>query len=73
MATERLKMTVEIVSLFASSYKLSTNELLEKVKEVFNTSIVLERTVFIPEFILPEKTDEAREVEKIPDSITAAA
>ena len=65
MATEILKLTTEIIVSHASMSELSTQELLEEIKEVYNVLSSLEGGEVIPEIMIPEKAPEA-EVGKKP-------
>jgi predicted transcriptional regulator len=65
MATEILRMTAEVVISHASMSELSTQELVEEIKEVFNVLACLEGGEVFPETMAPEKAPEA-EVGKKP-------
>ena len=63
MATEILKLTAEIVISHASMSEISTAELVEEIKDVYNALSTLESGQ-IPESMAPEKGVEAGEVKK---------
>ena len=65
MATEILKLTAEVVISHASMSELSTQELVDEIKDVYNVLASLEGGEVIPETIVPEKAPEA-EVKKPP-------
>ena len=65
MATEILKLTAEVVISHASMSELSTQELVEEIKEVYNVLSSLEGGAVIAETVAPEKAPEA-EVGKTP-------
>src|SRR5208337_4442939 len=65
MATEILRMTAEVVISHASMSELSTQELVDEIKDVYNVLASLEGGEVIPETIVPEKAPEA-EVKKPP-------
>ncbi len=73
MNIERLKMTVEIVSLYASSYKLSTQELLEKIKEIYITLAFLEGNAIVSQIVISDTNDDVKDSLKPIDLISAAA
>lgn len=62
MTTEILKMTAEIIVSHASMSELSPQELVEEIKDVYNTLTVLEGGVG-QEIMVPEMAEEA-EVKK---------
>ncbi len=64
MATENLKLAVEIITSHASMTELSTQELVAEIKEVFNVLASLEGGEVIPETMAPEKAPEAGVVKK---------
>ena len=64
MAAEILKMTTEIVVSHASMSELSTQQLVEEIKDVYNTLAALEGAEVIPETMAPEKIEEAEGVKK---------
>ena len=64
MATEILKLTAEVVISHASMSELSTQELVDEIKEVYNVLSSLEGSAVIPESMAPEKAEEAVEVKK---------
>jgi predicted transcriptional regulator len=66
MATENLKLTAEIIMSHASMTELSTQELVEEIKTVYNLLAFLEGSEVIPESMVPEKAGEAVEVKKPP-------
>ena len=66
MATEILKLTAEIIVSHASMSELSSQELVEEIKEVYNALASLEGGVVIPEAMAPEEAGEAAEVKKPP-------
>ncbi len=57
MATETLKLTAEIVISHASMTELSTQELVDEIKEVYNVLASLEGGEVIPEAMTPEGTE----------------
>jgi len=59
MATEILKLTAEVVISHASMSELSTQELVDEIKEVYNVLSSLECSAVIPEVMAPEKAPEA--------------
>ena len=59
MSNDVLKLTAEIVTSHASMSELSTQELVEEIKEVFNVLSSLEGGAIIPETMAPEKAEEA--------------
>jgi predicted transcriptional regulator len=63
MATEILKLTAEVVISHASMSELSTQELVEEIKEVYNVLSSLECGV-IPEIMAPEKAEKAEVLKK---------
>jgi predicted transcriptional regulator len=63
MATEILKLTAEIVISHASMSELSPQQLVEEIKEVYNTLGALEAGA-VPETMATEKGPEAEEVKK---------
>jgi predicted transcriptional regulator len=63
MATEIMKLTAEIISSHASISELSTQELVEEIKEVFTVLSSLEGGE-IPETMAPEQAEEAEVVKK---------
>jgi len=65
MATEILKLTAEIVISHASMSELSPQELVEEIKEVYNTLSAFEAGV-APEAVAPEMVPEAEAVKKPP-------
>jgi predicted transcriptional regulator len=65
MATEILKLTTEIIVSHASMTELSTQELLEEIKEVYGVLSSLECGV-IPEIMAPEKSPEVEVGKKPP-------
>ena len=65
MATETLKLTAEIVISHASMSELSPQQLVDEIKEVYNTLASLETGV-VPETMAAEKGSEAEEVKKPP-------
>ena len=65
MATEILKLTAQVVLSHASMSELSTQELVEEIKEVFNVLSALEGGV-IPEIMAPEQAEEGEVVKKPP-------
>jgi predicted transcriptional regulator len=66
MATEILKMTAEIIISHASMSELSTQELVEEIKDVYNVLSSLDGGAVIPESMAPEKSEEAEVVKKKP-------
>lgn len=65
MATEILKLTAEIVISHASMSELSPQELVEEIKEVYNTLSSIEAGT-APETVAPEMGPEAEVVKKPP-------
>ena len=63
MATEILKLTTEIIVSHASMSELSPQQLIEEIKEVYNTLASLEAGV-VP--AAPEKVEEVEKVKKPP-------
>ena len=66
MATEILKLTAEIIVSHASITELSTQELVEEIKDVYNVLASLEGGEVIPETMAPEKAPEAEVGKKPP-------
>jgi predicted transcriptional regulator len=66
MATENLKLTADIIISHASMTELSTKELVEEIKTVYNLLASLEGGAVIPEIMAPKKGQEAVEVKKPP-------
>src|SRR5208282_1544142 len=66
MATEILKLTAEVVISHASMSELSTQELVDEIKEVFNVLSSLDGGAVIPEIMEPEKAEEAEVGKKPP-------
>lgn len=66
MATEVLKLTAQIVISHASMSELTPKELVEEIKDVYNTLIALESGVALPEEVPAEKVKEAEVVKKPP-------
>ncbi len=66
MATENLKLAVEIIISHASMTELSTQELVEEIKTVYNLLASLEGGAVIPESVAPKKAPEAEVVKKPP-------
>jgi len=66
MATENLKLTTEIIVSYASMTELSTKELLEEIKTVYNLLASLECGAVISEIMAPEKGEETEVVKKPP-------
>jgi len=64
MATEILRMTAEVVSSHASLSELSTQELVEEIKEVYNVLSSLEGGAVTPESMALEKASEVTGVKK---------
>jgi len=64
MATEVLKLTAQIVISHASMSELTPQELVQEIKDVYNTLIALERGSALPE-VAPE-VKEAEVVKKPP-------
>ena len=65
MATEVLKLTAQIVISHASMSELTPKELVEEIKDIYNTLTALESGVAPPEEA-PEKFKEAEVVKKPP-------
>ena len=66
MATENLKLTVGIITSHASMTELSTQELVDEIKDVYNVLASLEGGAEMPEVMAPEKGEEAEVVKKPP-------
>jgi len=66
MATEILKLTGEIIISHASMSELSTQELVDEIKDVYNVLASLEGGAVIPEIMAPKKGEESVEVKKPP-------
>ena len=66
MASDVLKLTAQIVISHASMSELSTQELVDEIKEVYNVLSSLEGSAVIPESMAPEKSEEAEVVKKKP-------
>jgi len=66
MATENLKLTADIIISHASMTELSTKELVEEIKTVYNLLASLEGGEVIAETMAPEKGGKAVEVKKKP-------
>ncbi len=64
MATEILRITAEVVSSHASMSELSTQELVEEIKEVYNVLSSLEGGAVTPEIMALEKASEVAGVKK---------
>ncbi len=64
MATEILKLTAQIVMSHASMSEISSQELVEEIKDIYNTLAALEGGEVIPETMAPEKGEEVAEVKK---------
>jgi predicted transcriptional regulator len=64
MLNDVLRLTAEIVTSHASMSELSTQELVEEIKEVFKVLSSLESGEVIPETMAPEKAEEAGVVKK---------
>ena len=64
MATEILKLTAQVVISHASMSELSTQELVDEIKDVYNVLSSLEGGEVIPEIMAPEKAPEVEEVRK---------
>ena len=60
MATENLNLTIQVISAHASMTELSTQELVEEIKTVYNLFASLEGGAEIPEIMAPEKGGEAK-------------
>jgi predicted transcriptional regulator len=59
-----LKLTAQIVMSHASMSELSTQELVEEIKDVYNVLAALEGGEVIPETMAPEQAEEAGVVKK---------
>jgi predicted transcriptional regulator len=66
MATEVLKLTAQIVISHASMSELTPKELVEEIKEIYNTLTGLESGLALPEEAAAEKGKEAEVVKKPP-------
>jgi predicted transcriptional regulator len=64
MATEIIKITAQIVISHASSTELSTQEIVDEIKDVYNVLSSLEGGAVIPEAMAPEKAPKAEVVKK---------
>ena len=69
MATENLKLAVEIIISHASMTELSTKELVEEIKTVYNLLASLEGGAVVPESVAPKKAPEAEVVKKPPNPL----
>ncbi len=65
MAPENLNLTVQVIKAHASMTELSTKELLEEIKTVYNVLASLECGAVIPETMAPETAPKG-EVKKPP-------
>jgi predicted transcriptional regulator len=65
MATEILKLTAQVVISHASITELSTQELVDEIKDIYNVLSSLEGGV-VTEIMAPEKGEEAEVVKKPP-------
>ncbi len=63
MATEILRMTAEVVISHASMSELSTQELVNEIKDIYNVLSSLEGGV-VPEIMVPEKAPGVEGVKK---------
>ena len=66
MATEILRMTAEVVISHASMSELSTQELVDEIKDIYNVLASLEGGEVILETMAPEKAPEAEVGKKPP-------
>ena len=66
MASEVLKLTAQIIMSHASMSELSSTELVEEIKEVYNVLAALEGEGVVPETMAPEQGEEAGVVKKPP-------
>ena len=66
MATEILKLTAEVVISHASMSELSTQELVDEIKDIYNVLASLECGEVIPETMASETAPEAEMVKKPP-------
>ncbi len=69
MATEILKLTIAIVTSHASMTELSTQELVDEIKDIYNvlsSLSSLEGGAVIAEIMAPKKSEEAKVVKKSP-------
>ena len=64
MATEILKLTTEIIVSHASITELSTQELVDEIKDVYDVLASLEGGAVIPETMAPEKGEETEVLKK---------
>jgi len=64
MATELLRITAEIIISHASLSELSTQELVDEIKDIYNVLASLEGGAVIPETMAPKKGEESAEVKK---------
>ena len=60
MATEILRLTAEIVTSHASMTELTSKELVEEIKEVYDALTALEGEVAVAEAAAPQKAEEAK-------------
>jgi predicted transcriptional regulator len=66
MASEILKLTAQIIMSHASMSELSSTELVEEIKEVYNVLTALEGEGVVPETMTTEQGEEAGAVKKPP-------
>jgi len=66
MASDALKLTAQIIISHASISELSTQELVDEIKEVYNVLASLDGGEVIPEIMAPEKGEETEVVKKPP-------
>ncbi len=66
MATEVLKLTAQIVISHASMSELTPKELVEEIKDIYNTLVALESGAVVPEEVPVEKLKEVEVVKKPP-------
>lgn len=64
MPSDVLKLTAQIVMSHASLSELSPQQLVEEIKDVYNTLAALEGGEVMPETMAPEKAEEAGVVKK---------
>ena len=66
MAKEILRLTAEVVISHASITELSTQELVDEIKDIYNVLASLEGGAVIPESMAPKKGEEEKVVKKPP-------
>jgi predicted transcriptional regulator len=64
MASDALKLTAQIVISHASMSELTTDQLVEEIKEVYGILSAMESGAAIPEIMAPKKAEKAGMVKK---------